>query len=60
MGSTIGDVYYVNKDHWSEEYSKRKIFSSDTQAHIAKAETMTRNGYTYIPVKLRNATIESE
>ena len=60
MGSTIGDVYYVDTDHWSEEYSDRKIFSTDTQARIAKADTTTRNGYTYIPAKLKNATIESE
>ena len=60
LGSTIGDVYYVNRDHWSEEYSDRKIFSTDTQASIAKAETITRNGNTYIPAKLKNATIVSE
>ncbi len=60
MGSTIGDVYYVNKDHWSEDYSERKIFSTDTQARIAKADTITKNGHTYIPAKLKNATIESE
>lgn len=60
MGSTIGDVYYVDTDHWSEDYSDRKLFSTDIQAHIAKSETTTKNGYTYIPAKLKNATIVSE
>jgi hypothetical protein len=60
VGLSIGEVYYVNKDHWSSEFSERKIFSSKAKATAAKKEKVTKNDYTYIPTKLKTSTIVSE
>ena len=60
VGLTNSDLYYVNEDHWSEDYSARKIFSSNAKATTAKNKQVEKNGYSYSPIKLKTSTIVSE
>ena len=55
-----GDIYYVSEDHWSDNYDKRKVFSSKSDATSVKNSTITQNGYTFTPKHFQNATIVSE
>ena len=56
----IGDVYYVNEDHWSENYDDRKVFTDESAATAVTTHTVTSNGVTYAPAKNANATVVSE
>ena len=56
----IGDVYYVNEDHWSENYDDRKVFTDESEATAVTTNTVTKNGISYTPVKNANATVVSE
>ena len=60
IGLSIGEIYYVDRDRWSSEFSERKIFSSKAKATTAKKEEVTKNHITYIPTKLKNSTIVTE
>lgn len=55
-----GDVYYVNEDHWTEDYDDRKVFSDESAANVVKTYTVTKNGVTYTPKKNANATVVEE
>ena len=64
LGSSIptdGVEYYTGNNIWSNDYSKRKIYSSQTDADAQKASTVTTpQGYTYQPKWWANATVVSE
>ena len=55
-----GDVYYVNEDHWTEDYDDRKVFNDESDANAVKTYSVTKNGVTYTPKKNANATVVSE
>ena len=58
---TDGAEYYTGENVWSNDYSKRKIYSSQAEAEAQKATTVTTSiGYTYQPQWWKNATIVSE
>ena len=60
MDPTIGDVYYIGNNKWSETYADRKVYTTKSSADAVKATTITRNGYTYTPKHFANATVVSE
>ena len=64
LGSAVPDngvEYYTGNDVWSNEYSKRKIYSTEAEADAQKATTYTTpQGITYQPRWWRNATVVSE
>jgi hypothetical protein len=60
IGLTNDNLYYVNENHWSQDYSERKIFSSKANATTAKNKKVEKNGYLYSPTKLKTSTIVSE
>ena len=56
----IGDVYYVDETHWSENYDDRKVFSEESEAIAITTYTITKNGISYAPHKNANASVVSE
>tara|TARA_R100000315_G_C5214718_1_gene128029 strand:+ start:776 stop:988 length:213 start_codon:yes stop_codon:yes gene_type:complete len=60
MGSSIGDVYYKGGDTWTENYSERKVFSTESAAITAKNTTVTFNGHSWTPKHFANSTVISE
>tara|TARA_X000000368_G_scaffold416949_1_gene412045 strand:- start:2138 stop:2362 length:225 start_codon:yes stop_codon:yes gene_type:complete len=64
IGSAIptdGTEYYMGEDAWSNDYSKRKIYSNQADADAQKATTYTSpQGITYQPSWWKNATVVSE
>ena len=60
MNPTIGDVYYIGNNKWTETYADRKVYTTKSSADAVIATTITRNGYTYNPKHFANATVVSE
>ena len=64
LGSAVptdGTEYYIGDDSWSNDYSKRKIYSNQADADAQKATTYTTpQGITYQPKWWANATVVSE
>ncbi len=63
LGSAVpndGTEYYAGDNIWTNEYSKRKIYSTQEEADTQKATTFTSMGYTYQPQWWKNATVVSE
>ena len=60
MNPTIGDVYYVGDNRWTETYADRKVYANESDANADKATTVTKNGVTYTPKHFSNATVVSE
>ena len=60
MNPTIGDVYYIGDNRWTEIYADRKVYTNESDANADKATTVTKNGVTYAPKHFANATVVSE
>ena len=58
---TDGTEYYTGDNVWSNDYSKRKIYSTKSAADAQKNTTITTDqGFTYQPLWWKNATVVSE
>ena len=60
LNPAIGDIYYVNETHWSENYDDRRVFTNESEATAVTTYTVTKNGVSYAPAKNSNATVVSE
>ena len=64
LGSAVPDggvEYYTGENAWSNEYDKRKIYSTESAANAKKNTTITTDqGITYQPQWWKNATVVSE
>ena len=64
LGSAVPDggvEYYTGENAWSNEYDKRKIYSTESAANAQKNTTITTDqGITYQPDWWKNATVVSE
>ena len=64
LGSAVptdGTEYYAGDNVWSNDYSKRKIYSNQADADAQKNTTVTTDqGITYQPQWWKNATVVSE
>jgi len=60
LNPAIGDIYYVDETHWTENYDDRKVFTDESEATAVTTHTVTKNGISYTPVKNANATVVSE
>ena len=60
LNPAIGDIYYVNETHWSENYDDRRVFTNESEATAVTTYTVTKNGVSYTPTKNSNATVVSE
>tara|TARA_Y100000004_G_scaffold173004_1_gene210414 strand:+ start:31 stop:243 length:213 start_codon:yes stop_codon:yes gene_type:complete len=60
LNPAIGDIYYVDENHWTENYDDRKVFSDESEAIDVTTHTVTNNGIIYAPSKNANATVVSE
>ena len=64
LGSAIptgGVEYYTGDNAWSNDYSKRKVYSNQADADAQKNTTVTTSlGITYQPKWWANATVVSE
>ena len=64
LGSAVPDggvEYYTGENAWSNEYDKRKIYSTEAAANAQKNTTITTSlGITYQPQWWKNATVVSE
>ena len=64
LGSAVPDggvEYYAGDNIWSNEYSKRKVYSNQADADAQKNTTITTSlGITYQPSWWKNATVVSE
>ena len=61
---TDGAEYYAGDNHWTNDYSKRKIYENKSDADAQKETTITRTiggqSYTYTPNWFKNCTIVEE
>jgi hypothetical protein len=59
-----GDLYWKGDNTWTETYSDRKQYSSESDANTQAATTVTRTigdkTYTYQPNWWKNSTVVSE
>ena len=67
LGSAVptgGQEYFAGDNHWTNDYDKRKVFSTEAAANAQKNQTITRTlgdkTYTYTPKWWANATVVSE
>ena len=67
LGSAVptdGQEYYVGDNHWTNDYSQRKIYENKSDADAVKASTITRTivdkSYTYTPGLFKNSTVVEE
>ena len=64
LGSAVPDggvEYYTGENAWSNDYSKRKVYSTESAANAQKNTTITTDlGITYQPKWWANATVVSE
>ena len=64
LGSAVPDggvEYYAGDNIWSNEYSKRKVYSTESAANAQKNTTITTDqGITYQPQWWKNSTVVSE
>ena len=59
-GSFGGDVYYVNGNHWTDDFDSRKTWTNKATATRAKNKNTKINGITYRATKLTNSTVVTE
>ena len=58
---TNGNEYYAGDNHWTNEYSKRKIYTNKSDADAQKTFTVTTDlGITYQPNWWKNSTVVEE
>ncbi len=59
-----GDLYWKGDNTWTDTYSDRKQYSSESDANTQAATTVTRTigdkTYTYQPNWWKNSTVVSE
>ena len=67
LGSAVptgGEEYFAGDNHWTNEYDKRKVYSTEAAATAQKNTTVTRTlgdkTFTYQPKWWANATVVSE
>ena len=51
LGSAVptdGAEYYAGDNHWTNDYSKRKIYESKSDADAQKGATITTVSYTHL------------
>ena len=67
LGSAVptdGAEYYAGDNHWTNDYSKRKIYENKSDADAQKGTTITRTiggqSYSYIPNWFKNSTVVEE
>lgn len=60
IGSFGKDVYYVNENHWTDDFNNRKTWTNKTTATKAKNKKIEVNGVKYNPTKLANSTLVTE
>ena len=67
LGSAVptdGQEYYVGDNHWTNDYSQRKIYENKSDADAQKGATITRTigdkSYTYTPSWFKNSTVVEE
>ena len=60
LNPSIGDIYYVDETHWTENYDDRRVFTNESEATAVTTHTVSKNGVTYTPSKNANATVVSE
>ena len=59
-GAFGGDVYFVNGNHWTDDFSKRKTWTNKASATSAKNKKVEKNGVKYNPTKLANSVVVTE
>ena len=59
-GSFGKDVYYMNEDHWTDDFNNRKTWTNKSTAVKAKNKKSKVNGVQYNPTKLANSTLVTE
>ena len=61
---TAGQEYYAGDNHWTNDYSQRKIYENKSDADAVKAATITRTigdkSYSYITNWFKNCTVVEE
>ena len=67
LGSAVptgGQEYFAGDNHWTNDYDKRKVYSTEAAATAQKNTTVTRTlgdkTFTYQPKWWANATVVSE
>ena len=67
LGSAVltdGNEYYAGDNHWTNEYSKRKIYENEADANVVKNTKETRvlgnRTISYQPTWWKNAVVVSE
>ena len=67
LGSAVptgGQEYFAGDNHWTNDYDKRKVYSTEAAATAQKNTTVTRTlgdkTITYQPKWWANATVVSE
>ena len=60
IGTFGEDVYYVNENHWTDDFDSRKTWTNRTTATTAKNKQTVINGVTYRTVKSVNSTVVTE
>ena len=67
LGSAVptdGQEYYVGDNHWTNDYSQRKIYENksdaDAQAATTESRTLGDKTYTYQPSWWKNSTVVEE
>ena len=67
LGSAVptdGVEYYAGDNHWTNDYSNRKIYENKSDAEAQKGTTITRTiggqSYSYIPNWFKNSTVVEE
>lgn len=60
LNPSIGDIYYVDETHWTENYDDRRVFTNESEATAVTTYTVTKNGVSYTPAKNSNATVVSK
>ena len=54
------DMYYSGNNHWSDDYTKRKVYESKALAEQDQSYRYTKNGNTFHPGFWKNSTIITE
>ena len=59
-GSFGKDVYFVDGNHWTDDFDNRKTWTSKAAATTAKNKKVEKNGIKYIPKTRSNSTVVTE
>ena len=54
------DMYYFGDNHWTDDYTKRKVYASKALAEQDQSYTYIKNGNTFQPGFWKNSTIITE